>query len=166
MPWLLVFFLTPIAEMYLLIEVAGYIDTWPTVLLVMLTAVIGVALLKRQGLATLTRGVDRMNVGEIPATEMAEGLLLAVAGALLVTPGFITDAVGFTLLFPPSRMALARLMLSRVNVQSMAASRPHAYKRVDPAGASPFNNPRKSPHRAGDDQGPVTLEGDFERKSD
>ena len=58
MPWLLVFFLTPIAEMYLLIEVAGVIDTWPTVLLVMLTAVIGLALLKRQGLSTLARGAN------------------------------------------------------------------------------------------------------------
>ncbi len=166
MPWLLIFFLTPIAEMYLLIEVAGYIDTWPTVLLVMLTAVIGVALLKRQGLATLTRGVDRMNVGEIPATEMAEGLLLAVAGALLVTPGFITDTVGFTLLFPPSRMALAKFMLSRVNVQAMAASRQQTYAERDPAGATPFHDSRSGPRGPGHNQAPVTLEGDFERKSD
>ena len=107
MPWLLIFFLTPIAEMYLLIEVAGYIDAWPTIGMVMLTAVVGVALLKRQGLSTLTRGMGRLERGEVPATEMAEGILLAVAGALLVTPGFITDTVGFVLLFPPSRRALA-----------------------------------------------------------
>ena len=102
MPWLLIFFLTPIAEMYLLIKVAGHIDAWPTVGLVMLTAVVGVALLKRQGLLTLTRGMGRLQRGEVPATEMAEGILLAVAGALLVTPGFITDTVGFVLLFPPN----------------------------------------------------------------
>ena len=71
--------------MYLLIEVAGYIDVWPTIGLVMLTAVIGVALLKRQGLATLTRGMGRLNAGEMPAREMAEGILLAIAGALLIT---------------------------------------------------------------------------------
>jgi UPF0716 protein FxsA len=130
--------------MYLLIEVAGYIDAWPTIFLVMLTAVIGVALLKRQGLSTLTRGVGRLNAGEIPAQEMAEGILLAVAGALLVTPGFITDMVGFTLLFPPSRMAIAALLLKRVDVRGMG---PIAPEQRD-AGA-----------------GPTTLEGDFERKS-
>ena len=100
--------------MYLLIEVAGYIDAWPTIALVMLTAVVGVALLKRQGTATLTRGVQRMQQGQMPATEMAEGILLAVAGALLITPGFVTDFVGFTLLFPPSRIVIAKGLMSRV----------------------------------------------------
>ena len=73
MPWLLLFFLTPIVEMYLLIEVAGYIDAWPTIALVMLTAVVGVALLKRQGVATLTRGVQRMQLGQMPAIENGRG---------------------------------------------------------------------------------------------
>ena len=136
MPWLLVFFLTPIAEMYLLIEVAGVIDTWPTVLLVMLTAVIGLALLKRQGLSTLARGLTRMNTGQMPAAEMAEGILLAVAGALMVTPGFMTDTVGFILLAPASRGWIARQLLKTVQVQAGGAS----------------------------NSGPVTLEGDFEQK--
>lgn len=138
--------------MYLLIEVAGYIDAWPTILLVMLTAVIGVALLKRQGLATLTRGVGRMNAGEVPAREMAEGILLAVAGALLLTPGFITDFVGFVLLFPPSRMALASKMLQRVQAHTVGA---------DPFGPQmgAQNAPEQPPG-----EGPVTLDGDFERK--
>jgi len=141
--WLLVFFLTPIAEMYLLIEVAGYIDAWPTIGLVMLTAVIGVALLKRQGLSTLTRGMNRLDAGEVPAMEMAEGLLLAIAGALLITPGFITDGVGFTLLFPPARMAIATRMLKNVEVRGMG---PGAHK----------------PTPSSEDS--VTLEGEFERK--
>ncbi len=144
MPWLLIFFLTPIAEMYLLIEVAGYIDAWPTIGLVMLTAVIGVALLKRQGLATLTRGMGRMERGEVPAREMAEGILLAVAGALLLTPGFITDTVGFVLLFPPSRAAIATAMLRRVQVH---------------ASATGFQ-------QTAEQSGPVTIEGDYERKND
>ena len=144
MPWLLIFFLTPMAEMYLLIEVAGYIDAWPTIGLVMLTAVIGVALLKRQGLATLTRGMGRMERGEVPAREMADGILLAVAGALLLTPGFITDTVGFVLLFPPSRAAIAAAMLRRVQVHATAASY----------------------HQTAEQSGPVTIEGDYERKQD
>ena len=115
--WLVVFFLTPIAEMYLLIEVGGYIGAWPTIGLVMITAVIGVGLLRMQGLATLTRGLSRLNRGELPAQEMVEGLLLAVAGALLLTPGFVTDAVGFALLVPRSRMLLAAKLLTRVTIR-------------------------------------------------
>ncbi len=137
---LLVFFLTPIVEMYLLIEVGGQIGSLPTIGLVMLTAVIGVALLKRQGLATLTRGMGRMQRGEVPIGEMAEGILLAVAGALLLTPGFVTDGIGFMLLWPPTRVIVARWLLSRVTI--MTPTRPN-----DPA------NPQSN-----------TIEGDFERK--
>jgi UPF0716 protein FxsA len=114
--WFLVFFLTPIIEMYLLIEVGGHIGAWPTIGLVMLTAVIGIALLRLQGFATLTRGITRLQRGEVPAREMAEGILLAIAGALLVTPGFVTDGVGFALLAPAFRSRLAERLLSRVSV--------------------------------------------------
>jgi len=117
-PWFLVFFLTPIVEMYLLIEVGGYIGTLQTIALVMLTAVIGIALLRRQGLVTLTRGIGRLQRGEVPAQEMAEGILLAVAGALLITPGFVTDAVGFGFLLPSNRALVARWMLTRVTLLS------------------------------------------------
>ncbi len=118
--WFLVFFLTPILEMYLLIRVGGYIGAWPTIGLVMLTAVIGVALLRVQGLATLTRGLGRLEGGELPAREMAEGILLAVAGALLLTPGFVTDGFGFLLLLPPVRAEVAERMLARVVVTGAA----------------------------------------------
>ena len=156
--------------MYLLIEVAGYINTWPTILLVMLTAVIGVALLKQQGLSTLTRGVNRMNSGQVPATEMAEGLLLAVAGALLVTPGFITDFVGFTLLFPPSRMLIAAQLLKRVQFQASAGMQggmhtggAHMHGEFYAgSGTTPPGSRDGSAGAAPRDR--VTLEGEFERK--
>ena len=112
--WLLLFLLTPLVEMYLLIKVGGWIGAWPTIGLVALTAVVGVALLKRQGLATLARGVARLNGGELPARELAEGVLLAVAGALLLTPGFVTDTFGFALLTPVLRARLAAALLTRV----------------------------------------------------
>ena len=149
MPWLLLFFLTPIIEMYLLIEVAGYIDAWPTIGLVMLTAVVGVALLKRQGIATLTRGIQRAQQGQMPATEMAEGILLAVAGALLITPGFVTDFVGFTLLFPPSRVAIAKILIQRVAMSATVMRPPHA----------------RGADSAANDAGNV-LDGEFQRKKD
>ena len=145
----MLFFLTPIIEMYLLIEVAGYIDAWPTIGLVMLTAVVGVALLKRQGIATLTRGVQRAQQGQMPATEMAEGILLAVAGALLITPGFVTDFVGFTLLFPPSRVAIAKILMQRVAMSAKVMSPLHA----------------RGADSAANDAGNV-LDGEFQRKKD
>ena len=119
-----IFLLVPLLEIYLLIQVGQVIGAGWTVLLVVLTAVIGVALLKRQGLSTLNRAQRKMQDGELPAHEMLEGMGLVVAGALLLTPGFFTDAVGFLLLFPPSRIWLVRAIASRmvvttaVNVQS------------------------------------------------
>jgi UPF0716 protein FxsA len=152
--WLLVFFLTPIVEMYLLIKVGGYIGAWPTIGLVMLTAVIGVALLRVQGLSTLTRGMGRLEGGELPAREMAEGILLAVAGALLITPGFFTDAAGFALLVPPIRGAMARRMLARVVM-------------VGPGGPGGPYGPGGTggPYRGDDGRG-VVIEGEFEPRDD
>lgn len=147
--WLLVFFITPIVEMYLLIRVGGYIGALPTIGLVMLTAVIGVSLLRVQGLATLTRGLSRLEGGEVPAREVVEGLLLAVAGALLLTPGFVTDAIGFGLLTPALRRRVAERVLARVDVRTGAAF-----------GAS---GPGRGPERTAPGQ---VLEGEFERVDD
>jgi len=140
--WLLVFFLTPIIEMYLLIEVGGAIGAWPTIFAVMLTAVIGMALLRRQGIRTLTRGMGRLQRGELPAREMVEGLLLAVAGALLLTPGFITDGVGFVLLAPLSRGLVAKRVLASVTVVNATAAA--QFQSSDPGdrGQASDGNPR------------------------
>jgi UPF0716 protein FxsA len=84
--------------------------------LVLLTAVIGAALLRHQGLSTLLRANQRLNSGELPAREVAEGLILAVGGALLLTPGFVTDGIGFLCLMPGSRQWLAGHALKRMVV--------------------------------------------------
>ncbi|MBX3705169.1 MAG: FxsA family protein [Pseudomonadales bacterium] len=110
---LLLLFLTPIFEMYLLIRLGGEFGAWPTIGVVLLTAVVGIALLRRQGPAAMQRVVQRMQSGAAPAQELAEGALLALAGVLLLIPGFITDAVGLVLLVPACRRALARRMLAR-----------------------------------------------------
>ncbi|MDA1074631.1 MAG: FxsA family protein [Proteobacteria bacterium] len=145
--WLLVFIVVPIVEMYLLIEVGGYIGSLPTIGLVMLTAVIGVAVLKRQGAQTLTKGLTRMNRGEAPLEEMAEGILLAVAGALLLTPGFVTDFIGFSFLLPQTRLLIARAMLKRVSI--MPGAGPAGFQR-----SAPFDGPYE----------PNVIEGDFQRR--
>lgn len=144
---LLIFVTVPIFEMWLLIKVGGQIGALPTIGLVFLTALVGLALLRQQGFATLLRGRQKLESGEIPAQEMAEGLVLAVSGALLLTPGFFTDAVGFAGLLPVTRRWLVRRLLAM----------PHAT--VGLSGDSRVRSPG-SAGRAGPGE---TLEGDFHR---
>lgn len=110
---LLLFLAIPLLEVMLLIRVGGVIGALPTVALVVLTAVIGVALLRRQGLATLQRVQQSVDAGRLPALEMVEGMGLLLAGAFLLTPGFFTDALGFALLVPALRRLLAAWVLRR-----------------------------------------------------
>lgn len=102
----LLFVLTPIIEMWILIKVGGIIGALPTIGLVLLTAVIGLALLKQQGFATLLRARQKMAEGQVPAKEMVEGIFLAAGGVLLLTPGFVTDTLGFFCLLPGLRHLL------------------------------------------------------------
>lgn len=112
----LIFLIVPIVEIYFLIQVGQVIGAGWTILLVVLTAVIGVRLLKVQGISTMARAQQKMHAGEIPANEMLEGMGLVMAGALLLTPGFFTDAVGFLLLFPPTRLWLVGQIVPRMVV--------------------------------------------------
>lgn len=114
---LMLFFIgIPILELYLLITVGKLIGVWPTILIVILTAIIGVQLLRIQGLATLKKVQDTLAQGQLPAEALMEGLILLVGGALLLTPGFFTDAVGFTCLLPYSRIRLARWLNRYIQV--------------------------------------------------
>ncbi|MBK1885476.1 FxsA family protein [Marinobacter sp. DY40_1A1] len=112
--FLFIFIVMPIAEMAVLIQVGSVIGVFNTIGFVLLTAVVGAWLLRQQGLATLLKANQRLNSGELPAKEVAEGLILAVGGVLLLTPGFITDAVGFLCLLPFSRHWLAAQALKRM----------------------------------------------------
>lgn len=146
-PLLLLFIVLPILEMWVLISVGEKIGALPTIGLVLLTAVVGLALLKRQGISTVMRAQQKMQVGELPAKEMAEGIFLAVGGALLLTPGFITDTIGFACLIPGIRqLVLGRLLSHIVVVQSPGPG-------------------YQSPHGAGGEGGGPrnVIEGDFER---
>jgi UPF0716 protein FxsA len=109
---LYLFIIIPFAEILLLLEVSDKIGGLWTIGLVIMTAVIGVRLLKIQGLSTLIRFQGRLQQGELPAQEIVEGLLIAFAGALLLTPGFLTDIIGFSCLLPPLRALIARRIIS------------------------------------------------------
>ena len=93
----------PIVEIALFIKVGGFIGIWPTLAIVILTALIGSVLMRIQGVATLQKLQHSLGSGSNPATHLAHGALILVAGVLLVTPGFFTDAVGISLLVPPFR---------------------------------------------------------------
>lgn len=131
-----VFIIMPIAEMAVLIQVGSAIGVFNTIGLVLLTAVIGAWLLRQQGLATLLKANQRLNSGELPAKEVAEGLILAVGGVLLLTPGFITDAIGFLCLLPFSRHWLAAQALKRMVASSQGGG---FYFRAG-GGRSPFGD--------------------------
>ncbi|MCW9023543.1 MAG: FxsA family protein [Gammaproteobacteria bacterium] len=107
----LLFLTIPLIEIYLLIQVGEVIGALSTVFLVVATAVLGVWLLRWQGLMTMTKVQTTLARGELPALPMIEGVTLLIAGALLLTPGFFTDAIGFTLLVPPLRQKLAQALL-------------------------------------------------------
>jgi len=117
MPFLLLVFLfvmVPIAEISLLIRVGGAIGPLNTIAFVIFTAVLGAYLVRQQGFATLAKLQEETNAGRMPAMQIAEGVALLFAGAVLLTPGFITDALGFSLLIPPVRQAIIAWAIKHV----------------------------------------------------
>lgn len=142
--FLILFIAIPLVEIYFLIQIGEVIGAWPTILLVVLTAVIGLGLLRWQGFSTLMRFQNEVASGQVPAMPMFEGLLLVVAGALLLTPGFVTDTFGFLLLIPPLRQAMIRWAIQRGMV------------RTGPPGSRPGQGT----------EGHRTIEGEFQRRND
>ena len=138
----------PLLEIAVFIQVGGFLGLWPTLAIVILTAVIGTALLRIQGLATLARAQAQMNQGALPARELFDGACLLIAGVLLLTPGFVTDGFGFLLFLPAARDFL-RGMLSRHMAGRMES---HIY--VDGQEVRPDRKPRPG-------RGPV-IEGEFD----
>ena len=149
--WPLLFFVVPLVELYLIIEVGSVIGALWTVLLVVLTAMIGVTLLRIQGFNTLNRARRNMEMGTLPAMEMMEGMMLAVGGALLITPGFITDTLGFLCLIPFTRRAMIRYLMRRSTIQAQGF-----YTRRGGHDATGRRDHGGHPGR--------TIEGEFERK--
>ena len=108
MAWLIFLALigVPIAEIAVFIELGGYIGLWPTLGLIIITALFGTIVLRHQGLRTLRSAQESMARNEVPVKEAMDGVMLLVAGAFLLTPGFLTDTVGALLLCPPVRHGL------------------------------------------------------------
>ncbi len=128
----------PLIEIAVLIQVGGWLGLWPTLGLIVLTAIAGTWMLRRQGFAVLTRAQSQLEAGTVPLAEVFEGFCLVIAGALLLTPGFVTDAIGGALLLPPVRTWLYGALGER------------------------FRNAAMPKRGAAPGRGPV-VEGDFER---
>lgn len=159
---LAMFIAIPIIEIGLFIEIGGWIGLWPTLGIVIVTAFAGTTLLRLQGLAVLQRAQESTARNELPVQEVFDGLCLLIAGILLLTPGFFTDAVGFMLFVPPFRrfaaMAVGRWLVRSgkisVSAGGFAGGQP---------GAGPGSNGGPGPGRSGSGSagGPV-IDGDFE----
>ena len=122
--WLFVaLVVVPLIEIGLFIEVGGLLGLWPTLAIVVLTAVLGAALLRRQGLAALADLEGRLRRGQDPVEPVVHGLLILIAGIVLLTPGFFTDAIGFSLLVRPVRSALIRRLGRRIAVAGVSVGR-------------------------------------------
>jgi UPF0716 protein FxsA len=111
----ILFIVVPIAELYVIIQVGEAIGVWPTLLLLLLDAVLGSLLLRHQGRGAWRRFNEALAQRRFPGKEVADGLLIVIGGTLLLAPGFITDIFGIFLLIPPTR-AIARAILKRFTI--------------------------------------------------
>ncbi|MGZ8182455.1 MAG: FxsA family protein [Methylobacter sp.] len=118
----LIVLIVPFAEIYLLLQVGGIIGALPTIFLVVFTAMLGAWLLRQQGLATFQRFQASLAQGEIPAYEMIEGPIILLGGALLLTPGFITDLLGFACLIPQLRRRIAQYIIENHLIQAVSSN--------------------------------------------
>lgn len=118
-PFLLLFI--PILEIAVFIMIGGQIGVLSTLGMILLTAIVGSILLRIQGFATLARIQQQSKSGAIPGKELVSGVMIMIAGVLLLTPGFVTDSIGFLLFFPPFRHFLWSAIASKVVVQTKGA---------------------------------------------
>lgn len=143
--WLFLAFLAvPLIEIALFIQIGGAIGLWSTLGIVILTAVIGTFLVRTQGALAMNNLRRSFGTLSDPSEPLAHGAMILVSGALLLTPGFFTDAVGFALLVPAVRSAVFKYLKARVKVQSFEM------------GGGFQSNPRHNPDR------PDVIDGEFE----
>lgn len=145
MLFLIIFIAVPIIEIAAFIKIGDIIGLWPTIACIILTAIVGTFVLRQQGLSVLQKAQTSLQNNQVPLDSVIHGAFLLVAGALLLTPGFFTDAVGFILLVPPARSMIAHFLWKRMK------DRVHIY------GAGAAGQGQRPP--GGPDRGPI-IEGE------
>ncbi|MBO6947757.1 MAG: FxsA family protein [Rhodospirillales bacterium] len=151
---LIAFIAVPIIEISVFIEVGGRIGLWPTIGIVILTAVIGTAMLRQQGLSVLFRIQQNLEANRMPVQELFDGVCLVIAGVLLLTPGFVTDSVGFLLFVPPFRRWLASEVGRRVVARADVHYTHQSY-------STHGGHPGQGRHGTGPGGGPV-IDGEYQ----
>ena len=111
---ILLFTIIPALELYLLISVGSIVGAPITILIIIITGVLGAFLAKKQGLLTMQKAMQEFQMGRAPAEELLHGILIIFAGIVLITPGFITDAIGFLLLIPISRKMMFSFLKTKL----------------------------------------------------
>ena len=150
----LVFTSVSLLEIFVLVKVGSFLGAWPTVMLVIIMALIGSALVRSQGIQLLQQLQQRMAQGEMPGLQLIEGVMLLVTGVLLVTPGFVTDFCGLLLLQPKIRAGIAKTVLANVKLKPSVSMSGHYYQSQT---GSSFTNKKVDED---------VIEGEFERKDD
>jgi len=166
------FIIVPIIEITVLMQVGALIGAWPTVAIVIISAWLGAKYVRQQGLATLQSVQTKMAQGEMPSSEIVTGLMLLVAGVLLVTPGFVTDIFGLVLLVPKARQALVSTVQQHIKTNPTGGfgANAHFYSSTftqkngqvydnEADNTDVFTQQKPIAHHQGD-----TIEGDFKRK--
>ncbi len=161
----LIFIIMPLAEIAVLVKVGGLIGLWPTLAVVILTAMAGTWLLRLQGFQTWQRAQAALQRGEAPVAEVLDGMFLFAAALLMVTPGLITDTMGFLFLIPPVRHAVAKGLVS----WAIRTGRLQVYPGADGSMSGGMGG---RPERGGTQSGPgrkpdgVVIEGEAVEISD
>jgi UPF0716 protein FxsA len=160
------FIIIPVIEIFVLMQVGAVLGVWPTIAMVIFTAWLGAKYVRQQGISTLNSVQTKMAEGQMPSDEIVTGLLLLVAGMFLVTPGFVTDFLGLSLLIPAVRHAIVGSV--KAHLVTGAASRQHfefhgqgnVYEQEASSAQPehPFQEQIQPPHKG------QTLDGEFERK--
>jgi UPF0716 protein FxsA len=150
------FILVPIAELYVIIQVGQQIGAGWTILLLVADSVLGSLLLRSQGRTSWRRFNETLAAGRVPGREVADGAMIILGGALLLTPGFITDIFGILLLLPPSRAVIRRVLVRRVAGRVTVAG--FGTRRRGPIGGPgpPRADPRPRPRSDYDVEGTAT----------
>ncbi|ART81137.1 FxsA protein [Oceanisphaera avium] len=151
----LVFVAATLLEIFVFIEVGAALGTWSTIALILLSAIVGLSLVRIQGFYTLMEVQRKISAGEPPAKEVLAGIMLALSGVLLVLPGFVSDILGLVLLLPPVRHWLVERWLSKVVLHSQTQG--HTF-------SGEFHRTDTPNHERLSEDAGTTFEGDFERK--
>lgn len=164
----LLFLLTPAVELGLLIQVDRWIGFGPTIGLIIITGLVGSYLARREGLSTWRRLNERLGDGELPGKELADGVIILVAGALLITPGVLTDLFGFLGLIPPTRALIRRVVMRWFRSKVKAGSMQVEFGMFGGAAPNPRSSPESSgePSRSPDNLDSSSWKGQSQRRPD